>query len=282
MSVIQERANAYPAVTQVDGAVSETEQRRLEQQAEVYSRLAGWTLDALGFAPGHRVLEVGCGGGSLLAAAAARVGPTGRVVGIDGDPRLVEAAKRRVAHLPCVDVVQADALGYEADESFDAVHCRLVPMHQHAPDAFLAHLIALTRPGGRVAVQEYDLDGLPCFPAFGSFERMIDAGLRAIKHVGSDPYAGRKLLDRFARVELSDVRLEAQTPFVPFVDARMEVVLDGFAVVGGIAERAGAILATEYEGLVDEVRAAHHDPLYANYLVRFPSMVAAVGTRACA
>ena len=98
-------------------------------------------------------------------------------MGIDRDPRLVEAAKRRVAHLPCVDVVQADALGYEADESFDAVHCRLVPMHQHAPDAFLAHLIALTRPGGRVAVQEYDLDGLPCFPAFGSFERMIDAGL---------------------------------------------------------------------------------------------------------
>ena len=282
MSVIQERDNAYAAVTQADGAVSEAEQRRLEQQAEVYDRLAGWTLDALVLAPGLRVLEVDCGGGSLLAAAAARVGPTGRVVGIDRDPRLVEAAKTRVAHLPWVDVVQADALGYAADISFDAVHCRLILMHQHAPDAFLTHLIALTRPGGRVAVQEYDLEGLPCFPAFGSFERMIDAGLRAIKHVGSDPYAGRKLLDRFARVELSDVRLEAQTPFVPFVDARMEVVLDGFAVVGGLAERAGAMLATEYEALVDEVRAAHHDPLYANYLVRFPSMVAAVGTRAYA
>ena len=281
MSVIQERDNAYAAVTQVDGAVSEAEQQRLEQQAEVYSRLAGSTLDALGLAPGHRVLEVGCGGGSLLAAAAARVGPTGRVVGIDRDPRLVEAAKTRVAHLPWVDVVQADAIGYAADISFDAVHCRLVLMHQHAPDAFLAHLIALTRPGGRVAVQEYDLDGLPCFPAFGSFERMIDAGLRAIKHVGSDPYAGRKLLDRFTHAGLGDVSLDAQTPFVPFVDARIEVVLDAFAVVGGIAERAAAMSATEYESLVDEVRAAHHDPLFANYLVRLPTLVAAVGMRAC-
>ena len=61
----------------------------------------------------------------------------------------------------------------------------------------------------------------------------------------------------------------------------MEVVLDAFAVVGGIAERAGAMLATEYEGRVDEVRAAHHDPLFANYLVRLPTLVAAVGMRAC-
>jgi hypothetical protein len=53
MSVIQESKNAYAAVTQVDGAVSETEQRRLEQQAEVYSLLGGWTLDALGLTPGH-------------------------------------------------------------------------------------------------------------------------------------------------------------------------------------------------------------------------------------
>ena len=40
--------------------------------------------------------------------------------------------------------------------------------------------------------------------------------------------------------------------------------------------------ATEYDGLVDEVRAAHHDPLFANYLVRLPTLVAAVGTRAYA
>jgi len=77
------------------------------------------------------------------------------------------------------------------------------------------------------------------------------------------------------------VRLDAQTPFVPFIDARIEVVLDAFAVVGVIAERAAAMPSTEYEGLVHEVRAAHHDPLFANYLVRLPTLVAAVGMRAC-
>src|SRR5947209_11872695 len=110
MSVRQKHANAYAAVAQLDGAVSEVEQRRLEQQGEVYRRLANWTLDELGLASGQRVLEVGCGSGSLLLAAAARVGPTGRVAGIDRDPCLVEAAKAHVAHLPWVEVVYAAGL----------------------------------------------------------------------------------------------------------------------------------------------------------------------------
>jgi len=79
---------------------------------------------------------------------------------------------------------------------------------------------------------------------------------------------------------LSNVRPETETPFVPFVDPRLEVMLDAFAVFWGVAERAGAMSAIEYEGLVDEVRAVHQAPLYTNYLVRLPTLVAAVGTRA--
>lgn len=278
MSIRPQHANAYAAAAQLDGAVSEVEQQRLERQGEVYRRLASWTLDALGLASGQRVLEVGCGSGSLLLAAAARVGPTGRVVGIDRDPRLVDAARAKVAHLPWVEVTEADGLAYQPPIPFDAVHCRLVLMHQHAPEVFLAHLVSLARPGGRVAAQEYDADGLPCFPAFAAFERMIGAGLEAIQHVGADFQAGRKLLDRFQRAGLRDVRVEAEVPYVPFLDARLEVMLDGFAVVGGLAERAGAMLAAEYDALVGNVRAAHRDAWYASYLVRLPTLVAAVGT----
>src|SRR5438067_13249867 len=143
MSVRQKHANAYAAVAQLDGAVSKVAQRRLEQQGEVYRRLANWTLDPIGLASGQRVLEVGCGSGSLLLAAAARVSPTGRVVGIDRDRRLVEAAKAHVAHLPWVEVVEADGLAYQTAIPFDAVHCRLVLMHQHAPDTFLGRSVTL-------------------------------------------------------------------------------------------------------------------------------------------
>ena len=80
--------------------IPESEQRRLDLQGELFAPLAAWTFDALGIGLGSRVLEVGCGGGGLLAEAAARVGPSGHVVGVDREPALLAAARERVAAYP--------------------------------------------------------------------------------------------------------------------------------------------------------------------------------------
>src|SRR5262245_26792228 len=116
---VDTRAGAYDAV-------GVREQQRLETQSDLYGELAAWTLDALGLQPGWRVLELGCGTGSLLTSAARLVGPTGRVVGIDRNPRLLAAARARAAAHPWIEVVEADATTYDAPgaELFDAVHCR--------------------------------------------------------------------------------------------------------------------------------------------------------------
>ena len=131
------------------GAIPDAERRRLELQSAMFGPLAGWTFDALGLAPGDHVLEVGCGTGNLLAIAAERVGPTGRVVGIDRDTRQIAVARELTATWSWVEVVEADVTTYEAGErEFDAVHCRFVLMHQRDADDLLARMIALTRPGG--------------------------------------------------------------------------------------------------------------------------------------
>ncbi|ADL47521.1 Methyltransferase type 11 [Micromonospora aurantiaca ATCC 27029] len=80
--------------------------------AAAFDRVAG-TYDRLGVeffgpmgrrlvervapAPGHRVLDVGCGSGACLFPAAARVGPAGRVVGIDIAAGMVETARAEAA-----------------------------------------------------------------------------------------------------------------------------------------------------------------------------------------
>ena len=274
-------AAAFPQGT------TEAERRRLDLQAEMYARITAWTLDALGLAPGDRVADLGCGSGPLLPLLAERVGPTGQVVGIDRDPRLLAAARELVAAYPWVEVVEADALAYESETRFDAVHCRLVLLHQPEPRAFVDHMAALVRPGGRVAAQEVDADGptgaptVLCYPAFPALETLGTAYLTASLRRGSDSQAGRKTLDRFRRAGLTGLIAEAQAAFVPLTDPRAATMLDLFARPGAAEEVAasGVLPAAEYDAHLDEVQRAQQDPTYAAHLFRMWTIVATVGTK---
>jgi demethylmenaquinone methyltransferase/2-methoxy-6-polyprenyl-1,4-benzoquinol methylase/phosphoethanolamine N-methyltransferase len=53
------------------------------------------TLDLTGIAPGDKVLDVGCGTGTLTIAAKARAGASGEVHGIDAAPEMIEVARRK-------------------------------------------------------------------------------------------------------------------------------------------------------------------------------------------
>lgn len=271
------------------GGITEREQRRLDRQGELFAPLADWTLDGLGIEPGGRVLEIGCGGGGLLAEVATRVGPTGRVVGVDRDAALLATARERVMPYPWAEVVTADAMTYQpGGELFDAVHCRLVLMHQLDPQAFVDQLVALVRPGGRVAVQEYDMDGptdapaLICSPPFPALERVAAVLWAAAQEArGIDFHAGRKALARFGAAGLRDVRVHAGAIAYPLGDPALDINLDMFGRPGASAEvgAAGRMSTDEYESLLMEVRAARHDPAFAHCFVRHQLLVATVGHR---
>src|SRR3954453_1464780 len=77
----------------------------LEQMPARYDTVL---LDAAGIAPGSRVLDVGCGTGSLTRAAARRAAP-GAVVGVDLSAAMVEVARPRAAGLGNASFLRADA-----------------------------------------------------------------------------------------------------------------------------------------------------------------------------
>src|SRR5256885_417143 len=47
--------------------------------------------------PGETVVDLGCGGGLDVFLAAAKVGPTGRAIGIDMTPQMIELARRNAS-----------------------------------------------------------------------------------------------------------------------------------------------------------------------------------------
>jgi arsenite methyltransferase len=113
--------------------------------------------EALGAAPGERILDVGCGPGFFCAELAEEVGPSGFVLGVDASAAMLGLAARRCAGHANVELRQGDAGSLPAqDGDFDAALC--VQVLEYVPDATasLAEIRRALRPGGRVVVWDVD------------------------------------------------------------------------------------------------------------------------------
>src|SRR5687767_12032425 len=66
-------------------------------------------IEIMDLAAGHTVLDIGCGPGTDLPRLVEAVGPTGRVLGVDHAPPMLDEARERMAGLPNVELRLADA-----------------------------------------------------------------------------------------------------------------------------------------------------------------------------
>ncbi len=174
---------------------SRHELARLVEQARYFGDLTEQVFHAAGIAPGMRVLDIGCGAGDVSFLAAAFVGPSGSVLGVDRSADAVALAERRAsdARLDNVRFRVADVADLALDEPVDALVGRLVLMYQPDPAATVRQLATLVRPGGIVAFHEFDLAGSTSEPPCPLFETTMERMRQTFTRAGVDPRAGLKL-----------------------------------------------------------------------------------------
>ena len=124
-------------------------------------KLAVPFIDFAGIQDGERILDVGCGTGSLTFALpdAAEIG---EIAAIDYSPIFVEEAQRRNSN-PRIRIQQADACALPfPDGSFDRALSLLVLHFVPEAEKAVAEMRRVVRPGGVVAAAVWDhLGGLP-------------------------------------------------------------------------------------------------------------------------
>lgn len=162
--------------------------------------------------PGMRLLDVGCGTGSIAREVAARISP-GEVIAVDRQEGQIEGAKRfaaagEVRNLRFV-LGDAEALRFPTDE-FDGVYCRLVLEHVTHPEKVVAEMRRVAKPGAWVCACEWEPGCFVNYPESKAIEETWRGIYHLQQRLGGDPWVARKLYRVFTDAGLTQVRLEGR------------------------------------------------------------------------
>jgi SAM-dependent methyltransferase len=195
----------------------------LRRQAELHAGARREDYDRLRLQPGAAVLDVGCGAGEVCLELAERVGPAGRVCGVDPSVAMLAAAQTsaaaagRRAELLAASIY---ALPF-ADGAFDAVRAERVFQHLEDPALGLREMIRVTRPGGQVMIIDTDHGSTRLLSGDDSLQRVFAVLIGALVGRMPNPRIGARLAATIAEAGLAavdeivrwrEVRLDDYTP----------------------------------------------------------------------
>ena len=159
-----------------------------------------------------RVLDAGCGPGTITRGLARAVTPGGSCTGVDGEASQIELARAHVDAMHgnlTFEVASIYRLPFAA-ASFDAVLSHAVFEHLARPHAALAELRRVLRPGGVVGVCSSDWSDAQIDPRGEDVDVALRCHLLLRRKAGGDPYAGARLPGWVAAAGFLELEVDAR------------------------------------------------------------------------
>ena len=159
--------------------------------------------------PGQRVLDFGCGPGSISVGLAQLVAPGGEVHGVDMAESQVAMA-RGLADAQGLENVKfhvADVTSLPfPDDYFDVAHGHDILAHVPNTRTVLAEVIRVLKPGGVIGCRELIGEACYTYPDFGILRKSWDIFEDIVATDGGHPQMGKELKAHLAEAGFADAR----------------------------------------------------------------------------
>ena len=227
---------------------AQTELQRLLVQATGLEAEARWLLDNVPIKSGWRTVDIGCGPIGILDLLSQRVGARGAVVGVEREERFVDMALGEIERrgLGNARVVLADAFSPCLEQSaFDFVHERLVLMNLAETERrrLVFQMLTLLKPGGIIALEDYDRISCLCYPEHPSWTILLDAYSDAFRASGGNGGTGRTLPSLLRSAGAQNIETKVHARFVEVGESRrthhlglLEVMHEKILALGRFSE----------------------------------------------
>ena len=161
--------------------------------------------------PGIKLLDVGCGPGTITAGFAELVAP-GEVIGTEIEATQVALAEQNAAARNVSNVTFKVGSLYHLpfeSETFDAVFLSAILGNLQEPVKGLQEAHRVLKSGGVIGIKEFDHGGDIVYPMFPGLEKFNDCYLRLRRGNGHDPDGGRKIGSYLLEADFRDLKLSA-------------------------------------------------------------------------
>jgi SAM-dependent methyltransferase len=159
---------------------------------------------------GAQVLDVGCGPGTILRAAASSARRL-QGVGIDLGPTRVRQAQQKNAGNARLQFLRGDAqeLDFESG-TFDVVYARMLLQYVPEKEKAVAEMVRVCKPGGKVLIQDLDGQLVWHYPEDALMQQTVTRVLESLVHSGFDPFVGRKLFWLARNAGLDNIKVQVE------------------------------------------------------------------------
>ena len=188
------------------------ELERLRFQHRVWKDVTDDFLSRLDIRPGCKCLDAGSGPGFVTFDLRESAGESGEITALEPSEFYTEFLKSEIKRKGWtkVKVIRDRLEESELPQNYyDLIFSRWVIGFVTDAEKFLKKCIEALKPGGIIAIQDYNYEGLSLFPRGGAFDYMPEKVKEYYRSDGGDPYVAAKIPGIFRK---NNLQLTEYTP----------------------------------------------------------------------